>query len=488
MRRLACSLIAISFGAACVPATTSAEQAAPPEATLTKATGLILMDEEEYDALPERDPLMRGRLPQFVDLSSFFPEPGHQGDQGSCVGWAVGYALKTYQEAIEINISRPQAWDHFSPAFVFNSIKQGDNCTAGSKISDALEFVANTGAVRMEDFPYQENQCLPPAEEVKSLGKDYAIKSYRRLQKDGMLFAIREALSNEKPVVIAMKVFPSFENWEGGENYKHDPDIEFQVDYHAVTVVGYDDERRALKIINSWGKDWGDDGFFWMDYRAARQLIAEAYVTTDRLFDEPYFDEPGMVLAAPQQGLPDTTAAAAAPRDDADADEILSDPAPEPAAPPVPTLDAVMLAKAVTGHVGRDAEGKTPRGYDFYPASVWLNLEPPLLDQIESTEYYFYHPTFNNPKQPVDDSNVFLATWKGYGCIENAEVKVTLKTGEEISAPFNLCTIWDRFHPGAFRKDGTRDGSTPLDAKADFLKKADLEDQPRAIQIPNKDE
>lgn len=461
MRQFAIKITALFLGLSLTTLPATSEQV-----TEAKSTGLILMDEDEYDALPERDPLMRGRLPQFVDLSSFFPEPGHQGSQGSCVGWAVGYALKTYQEALEFNISQPQEWDHFSPAFVFNSIKQGDDCTAGSRISDALEFVSNTGAVRMQDFPYEEAQCLPPADDVKSLGRDYSIKSYRRLQKEGMLFAIREALSNEKPVVIAMRVFPSFENWSGGGNYQHDPDIEFQVDFHAVTVVGYDDERRALKIINSWGDGWGDDGFFWMDYRAARQLIAEAYVTTDRLFDEPYPDDPGIILASNPDDAPSSNAASGAPTPAEDDEDISATIAAEPAAPEPITEE--MLANAVTGHVGRSAEGQTPMGYDYYPASVWLNLEEPMLSQIESVEYYFYHPTFFNPKLPVEDSNVFLATWRGYGCIENAEVKVQLVSGEQLAAPFDLCTIWDRFHPGAFRKDGTRDGTAPLSDDEDF--------------------
>ncbi len=459
MRKNAISLAALSF---CLASLILPAQS--QEVTTSKSTGLILMDEDEYDALPERDPLMRGRLPQFVDLSAFFPSPGHQGAQGSCVGWAVGYALKTYQEALEFNISRPQAWDHFSPAFVFNSIKQGDDCSAGSRISDALEFVANTGAVRMDDFPYEEAQCLPPAEDMSSIARDYAIKSYRRLQKDGMLFAIREALSNEKPVVVAMRVFPSFEDWDGGSNYRHDPDVEFQVDFHAVTVVGYDDERRALKIINSWGTEWGDDGFFWMDYRAARDLIAEAYVTTDRLFDEPYPDETGIILASDSDTPRGNAAASGAP-----IEEEVDDVAP---AEPDP-LDVNMLANAVTGHVGRNAEGQTPQGYDFYPASVWLNLEEPYLNQIASVRYYFYHRTFRNPMRPESDSNVFLASWHGYGCIENAEVKVVLTSGEELAAPFNLCTIWDRFHPGAFRKDGSRGGTAPLSENEDFDDRSD---------------
>jgi len=473
MRRISAGLIAMTIGAAFGTLSATAETAE------SKGKGLILMDEEDYDALPERDPLMRGRLPEFIDLSSFFPAPGNQGDQGSCVGWAVGYALKTYQEAMEFNISSPQEWDHFSPAFVFNSIKQGDDCSAGSRISDALEFVSNTGAVRMEDFPYQEAQCLPPTDEILANARDFTIKSYRRLQREGMLFAIREALSNEKPVVIAMRVFPSFEEWKGNGNYRHDPDIEFQVDYHAVTIVGYDDDRRALKVINSWGAEWGDDGFFWMDYRAARHLIAEAYVTTDRLFDEPFPGDPGIVLAATTDETPSLNSAASAPTEGAQ--ETVDDVAEETPAPPpvIPAMTTSILASAVTGHVGRDAEGKTPRGYDYYPASVWLNLPKEQLEQIASTEYYFYHPTFSNPKKPVEDTNVFLASWKGYGCIENAEVKVTLTSGEQLTAPFDLCSIWDRFHPGAFRKDGTRGGSNPLAGDSAFDQSPEREEKKR---------
>lgn len=446
MRTISSGIIALTLGSL-LPVATSQEDNAPP-----RGTGLILMDEADYAALPERDPLMRGRLPEFVDLASFFPEPGHQGAQGSCVGWAVGYALKTYQEAIEFNISSPQSWDHFSPAFVFNSIKQSEDCRAGSRISDALEFVANTGAVRMQDFPYEEAVCLPPSEELKSRGREFSIKSYRRLQRDGLLFAMREALSNEKPVVIALRVFPSLEQWQGGENYRHDPETEFQVDFHAVTVVGYDDERRALKVINSWGTGWGDAGYFWLDYEAAAPLIAEAYVTTDRRYDEPDPEDPSIVLAAEPDEPSALTAAAGAPDTD----------------PVAPRLSEAMLANAIVGHVGRTAEGQTPSGYDYYPASVWLNLPPDALAEIASAEYYFYHSTFRNPMRPVRDSNVFLTTWKGYGCIQDAEVKVTLVSGETLSAPFNLCTIWDRFHPGGFRKDGSTSGTDPLPAESRF--------------------
>ena len=473
MRKLSASLIAL--GLALTPISIANAQGFVAQ---QPGTGLIPLSDDEYDALDERDPLMRGALPEFIDLSSFLPQAGHQGAQGSCVGWAVGYALKTYHEAKENQTVRPDDYYHFSPSFIYNTIKQGDDCMAGSRITDALNLVQQIGAVSMSDFPYIEATCDLPTIAVSERGADYKIKNYNRLGR-GDLFGIKEALSNEKPVVAGMYVYPTFYAWEGSGVYEAETGAEEARDYHAVTIVGYDDSKEALKIFNSWGTEWGDDGYAWVHYDTAKEIVREAYVTTDRLFGEPESDEPTFVFAA-NPGTSSEAAAAAAPAGD-DQQELPSAPSlPEP-------LTEETLGAAVTGHVGRSAEGQTPNGYDYYPASVWLNLEAPQLEQIESAEYYFYHPTFFNPKRPVEDSNVFLATWKGYGCIENAEVKVTLKSGTQLSAPFSLCTIWDRFHPGAFRKDGTRGGTAPLTEKDDFLK-VQRKPAPKLAPLPSKEE
>jgi hypothetical protein len=35
---------------------------------------------------------------------------------------------------------------------------------------------------------------------------------------------------------------------------------------HAMCIVGYDDARQAYKVRNSWGSDWGENGYMWMSY------------------------------------------------------------------------------------------------------------------------------------------------------------------------------------------------------------------------------
>jgi C1A family cysteine protease len=37
----------------------------------------------------------------------------------------------------------------------------------------------------------------------------------------------------------------------------------------AVLAVGYDDANKRLIVRNSWGKGWGDEGYFYMPYKSA---------------------------------------------------------------------------------------------------------------------------------------------------------------------------------------------------------------------------
>jgi C1A family cysteine protease len=57
---------------------------------------------------------------------------------------------------------------------------------------------------------------------------------------------------------------------------------------HAMTIVGYDDNRvsprgdkGAFKLLNSWGTGWGDRGYGWVSYRMWVQLAPQVMGMTD---------------------------------------------------------------------------------------------------------------------------------------------------------------------------------------------------------------
>jgi len=46
-------------------------------------------------------------------------------------------------------------------------------------------------------------------------------------------------------------------------------------------VVGYDESRNAFKVINSWGVNWGNEGYLWIDYEVFKKIVIEAFVVED---------------------------------------------------------------------------------------------------------------------------------------------------------------------------------------------------------------
>jgi hypothetical protein len=45
---------------------------------------------------------------------------------------------------------------------------------------------------------------------------------------------------------------------------------------HCYLALGYDDVRKAVRCVNSWGKSWGQQGRFWIDYKDLDGLIKNA--------------------------------------------------------------------------------------------------------------------------------------------------------------------------------------------------------------------
>jgi hypothetical protein len=219
-------------------------------------------------------------MPRSIDLSGNFPAPGSQGRQNSCVGWATAYALKSYQERIEMGWSLSADNHLFSPSWVYNQINDGQD--EGSYIPDALTLLVQRGAASMQSMPYDSSDYRSqPDSSARQEAANFYAQSWSRV---AGATQIKSALVNRKPVVAGINIYDEFYRLSGGDAVYNTATGNSRGG-HAVTIVGFDDDRfgGAYRVINSWGGDWGDQGYFWMPYSTASSgILREAYVLEDR--------------------------------------------------------------------------------------------------------------------------------------------------------------------------------------------------------------
>ncbi len=216
-------------------------------------------------------------LPSSIDLSSNMPSPGNQGNQGSCVGWAVAYALKSYQEKIEMGWTFSKE-TIFSPAWIYNQLNGGVD--QGCYPMDALELVVQKGAATWDMMPYDDKDYRSqPSSDIIQKAALFKAKEYRRVRGTNQ---IKAALANRNPVLIGITVYSNLFNLKG-ENSVYNSTSGKNEGGHAVVIVGYNDNKfgGAFKIINSWGIDWGDNGYFWIPYDKIGDFLSESFVLID---------------------------------------------------------------------------------------------------------------------------------------------------------------------------------------------------------------
>jgi hypothetical protein len=246
-------------------------------------------------------------LPEAANLQRFAPSVGNQGHQGSCVAWSSAYAARTIEEAARTGAD-PNSL-RFSPSFLYNQIGL-DNCD-GSYIERALEFMTRTGSVPYSQFPYDDKDCSKqPDQQLLQDARQYKMRGFNRLTPGDRnnvidLHAIKENISRGAPVVIGMQVGGSYmQDMMGKDVWQPTGEDRSMAGFggHAQCVVGYDDRKYggAFLIMNSWGPEWGNNGFAWVRYPDFRFFVREAYgiepmAKTGAAANEPFACEIGLV-------------------------------------------------------------------------------------------------------------------------------------------------------------------------------------------------
>ena len=142
-----------------------------------------------------------------------------------------------------------------------------------------------TGAVLEFDFPYQCPECHPhtppcPGTPESPLPRAYLLDSWAYIGSGEELPSveqIKQAIFNYGPVSASVAVDPYFQAYAGGIfNFNYD-----SMTNHAISLVGWDDtqgENGVWYLRNSWGTDWGEDGYMRIEYGCSRVGAYSSYV------------------------------------------------------------------------------------------------------------------------------------------------------------------------------------------------------------------
>lgn len=260
-----------------------------PSSELPATMGLEFVNPEELNRIQLAElPFSGSRLPKTADLSEHMPTPGFQGRQNSCVAWVSAYALKTYQEKLEqryelMSSGQPDMKRIFSPAFVYNQINQGRD--SGATLVDALNLLSDRGALSWSEMPYDvDNFTRRPSPKQLKSAQRYRIAYWRKVNVADAQ-ELKAQLHAGYPIMIGAVIDESLFKLKAGRIWERSSGK--SLGGHALIVVGYDEHRKAFKVMNSWGSRWADRGFGWISYRQFARVVREGYVAKDAVNDRP---------------------------------------------------------------------------------------------------------------------------------------------------------------------------------------------------------
>jgi C1A family cysteine protease len=228
-------------------------------------------------------------LPQNVDLRPWCAPIENQESLGSCTAQA-GVGLVEYFEirsfGRHIDASR---------LFLYKTTRnlmhqKGDT---GAYIRLTMGALVLFGVPPEEYWPYRiEEFDEEPGPFCDAYAQNYQSISYYRLDPQGtssqdLLGRIKTNLAAGLPSMFGFSVYSSIEQAGKTGKIPFPSPHEWFMGGHAVMAVGYDDALEisssspdgptttgALLIRNSWGTEWGEDGYGWLPYEYVLRGLA----------------------------------------------------------------------------------------------------------------------------------------------------------------------------------------------------------------------
>jgi GNAT superfamily N-acetyltransferase len=107
------------------------------------------------------------------------------------------------------------------------------------------------------------------------------------------LYECKLVLAYHSPLSAVLDITDKWYDAPQGRIPEYDPN-DVPNGTHSVCLLGYDDEKREIKFVNSWGPNWGDNGFGYISYATFERTCWETWRQEFRVKINPTDSEPGL--------------------------------------------------------------------------------------------------------------------------------------------------------------------------------------------------
>lgn len=234
-----------------------------------KPSGRLADVEYKERPLEEKyEPSDSMKVPESVDLRKFFNPVRDQHTLGSCTSFAV---VSMYEAMM--NSKRVEGENSMSPAFLyyFSNVLKGKP-QGGSNFFEQLEVLGKHGVCRDDLFAYDSDSLTSkPSQDAEEDAVKHRVVCAKQIplaDSEDKVETLRKnhhiltsALSEGYPIGISLKIYDNL--GKTGPFVIHpDQAPEAKEDgWHAMVIVGYSEENNFYIVRNSWGEEFGDQGY-----------------------------------------------------------------------------------------------------------------------------------------------------------------------------------------------------------------------------------
>ena len=219
--------------------------------------------------------------PTSVDLTAWVPPVGNQGQVGSCTSWATGYYERYWLRNHALGDTTT-----YAPMYLYSQIAQGVD--RGSSFSSNFNIMINqgispSGVYTQGSFDYTSQ----PTTAEQTAAASYKASSYAYIfsgASSANQGAIQAAMAAGSPVMLAIPVYPEFDNANTANPLVVPPSAgESSRGLHAVFAPKYD--ANGVWIENSWGTWWGASGWAELSWAFINQYAVEGWTFSSSTTD-----------------------------------------------------------------------------------------------------------------------------------------------------------------------------------------------------------